>query len=326
MNPKRKIYLMMKNVPGLSALTNIAMKLNLMLFHFDERKQRKHYGSEDPEKTYYVIRSRGRQEGLLSTYYYVMNEMKYAVDKGYVPVVDFSTDLCQYHIDALIDGTNNAWEYYFKQPLKLKEAKLNQKKNVVLNGWTFGKISRDHVDDEWKRKFFDEMCPIKANVQELADEKYQKLFATYDMGGGGILGVFLRGTDYVSLRPKGHHVQPTVEQLCDKIDDFLKLHVIKKIYVVTEDYEIYLQIQNRYGSMVFSADDNFVKEYNQKDYLESSLEGDAYTRGRDYLVRLILLGRCDYLISSLASGSEFVLDYKKDEYKDRYLFDLGLYS
>ena len=29
MNPKRKIYLMMKNVPGLSALTNIAMKLNL---------------------------------------------------------------------------------------------------------------------------------------------------------------------------------------------------------------------------------------------------------------------------------------------------------
>lgn len=185
MNPKRKIYLMMKNVPGLSALTNIAMKLNLMLFHFDERKQRKHYGSEDPEKTYYVIRSRGRQEGLLSTYYYVMNEMKYAVDKGYVPVVDFSTDLCQYHIDALIDGTNNAWEYYFKQPLKLKEAKLNQKKNVVLNGWTFGKISRDHIDDEWKRKFFDEMCPIKANVQELADEKYQKLFATCNMGGGG---------------------------------------------------------------------------------------------------------------------------------------------
>ena len=106
----------------------------------------------------------------------------------------------------------------------------------------------------------------------------------------------------------------------------MKLHVIKKIYVVTEDYEIYLQIQNRYGSMVFSADDNFVKEYNQKDYLESSLDGNAYTRGRDYLVRLILLGRCDYLISSLASGSEFVLDYKKDEYKDRYLFDLGLYS
>ena len=138
--------------------------------------------------------------------------------------------------------------------------------------------------------------------------------------------MFLRGTDYVSLRPKGHHVQPTVEQLCNKIDDFLKLHVIKKIYVVTEDYEIYLQIQNRYDSMVFSADDNFVKEYNQKDYLESSLDGNAYTRGRDYLVRLILLGRCDYLILSLASGSEFVLDYKKDEYKDRYLFDLGLYS
>ena len=39
MNPKRKIYLMMNNVPGLSMLTKIAMKLNLMLFHFDERKQ-----------------------------------------------------------------------------------------------------------------------------------------------------------------------------------------------------------------------------------------------------------------------------------------------
>lgn len=32
MNPKRKIYLMMNNVPGLSMLTKIAMKLNLMLF------------------------------------------------------------------------------------------------------------------------------------------------------------------------------------------------------------------------------------------------------------------------------------------------------
>lgn len=324
MKIKRKAYLIIRKIPLIKKMTGAFIKVNDILFHWNERKTELHNGLEDPQRTYFVIRSRGRQEGLISTYYYVLESMNYAYGMGYVPIVDFNSDLCQYHVKYSVNATSNAWEYYFKQPMPLDTFDQNSKRNVILSGWSLvPKKTKQTIGDEWKRKFFDEICPVQPYIMNIAHKKYQELFNTSQ---GGVLGVFLRGTDYVSLKPKGHPIQPTVEMVEDKIDLFVERHDISRIYVVTEDYSIYSAIQDRYGDIVFSADDNFVKDYDKNDFLESSLKRDAYTRGLDYLIRLILLTKCDYLITSLASGSQFVMDLKKDKYKDEFVFNLGVYE
>ena len=154
----------------------------------------------------------------------------------------------------------------------------------------------------------------------MVDKKYTELFANQS-----ILGVFIRGTDYVALKPKGHYIQPTVEELHLKIDEFLSKHKVDRIFLVTEDYDIYQKLEQRYGERIFTSDTDFVKEYNTSDYISSSLSTDPYVRGLNYLIRVLLLAKCPYIVSGITNGSLFALTVKSGEYSDDYWFDLGLY-
>ena len=137
----------------------------------------------------------------------------------------------------------------------------------------------------------------------------------------------MRGTDYTALKPKGHYRQPSVEQVIDKMKEFLSLYEVSKIFVVTEDYTIFKKIQSSFSEIcVFTSDHDFVTEYQGKDYIFKSMNTDPYIRGLNYLVRIILLTKCDYLISSITNGSLFALNMMEGTYKDDYLFDLGEYE
>lgn len=247
----------------------------------------------------------------------------YAEKHGYVPYIDFETDRCQYHVERSIYGTGNAWEYYFEQPTAMDPEALRRKKNVLLSGWTLQKKrgEKERVPEKWMRAFVHQVCPLKPYIKDLAGIKYREMFAP-----GQTLGVFLRGTDYVRLEPKGHPRQPSVEQIMRKMDEFIEKYPIKKIYVVTEDGDIFEKIKGRYGDKVFASDDNFVKNYDGTDYIDHSFSDDPYMRGLNYLIRLVLLAECDYLISSLASGSQYTRLLRESKYKEMYLFDLGCYG
>ena len=56
------------------------------------------------------------------------------------------------------------------------------------------------------------------------------------------------------------------------------------------------------------------------------LDDDKKQRGQKYLVKMILLSRCKYLISSITQGSKFSYSLNGGKYKDEYIFDLGLYD
>lgn len=71
MSLKRRIYLSMVKMPCLQTVTKAGIVINQILFHWKERARMTHPGKEDPGTVYYVIRPRGPQEGLLSTYLFV---------------------------------------------------------------------------------------------------------------------------------------------------------------------------------------------------------------------------------------------------------------
>ena len=68
-----------------------------------------------------------------------------------------------------------------------------------------------------------------------------------------------------------------------------------------------------------------VKNYKKDDYLSSSFDNDKYERGANYLIRLLLLNKCDYLISSLTNGSLFLKLICDKKYEDEHWFELGKY-
>lgn len=323
---KRRAYLEFEKRLSDGWMKNTLIILNNIVFHWPQRKHIIHPGRQNPDKTYYIIRPSGSVEGLLSMYHGATMEAWKALKKGNTPYIDYENIPTQYQECEPIHGTKNVWEYYFMQPTDVMYEEIISSRNVILSGWSFYKEPTIKVQDRimWDpqfRMFCQKRCAIQPYILNLASQKKEKLHIDKN-----VLAVFLRGTDYVRLQPKGHPVQPSPEIVIQKADEFLKKYKLKRIFLVTEDQAIYDKFVAHFGDKIFTSDDDFVKEYDGKDYVANSITTSPYMRGLNYLIRIILMSECDYLVSSIASGSIFALNMKKEAFKDSYVFDLGDYD
>lgn len=327
---KRKIYFSLEK-SSFRVFIPLLEKINKVIFHWKDREKMVHLGNEDCDKTYYIIRPRSCEEGLMSLYFNnALSGIVFAKAKGYIPVISYCDNKCQYwtnknEVRNKID--NNAWEYYFNQPENVHVSDVYNKRNVIFTGWTLSdkKICRFDFDSfvngnrDNIKNIVNKYGRVNSFIQSELDSASQCLHI-----GDKTLGVFIRGTDYIKLKPKGHFKQPCIKDIYLKIDEFLDKYDIEKILLITEDYNIFKEIKLRYGDLILSPDNIFIRKYNG-DYLEKSFNDNPYDRGLRYIIRLLLLTKCGYLISSITNGSIFVFAYKDDNYKDSFLFNLGRY-
>lgn len=286
------------------------------------------YGEENKEKVIYVVKPDFQDgvEGLLSLIYKQILYIDLAKKRGYIPYVDWKNYNTQY-----CDGIHNAWEFFFKQPSNVDEESVYSSKNVYLSGWTFKDINPigafeatlffdDKIKNVSHRLLVDNLA-FSDEVLELVEKEAHK------MDIENCIGVYVRGTDYVKICPSGEYVQPNVEQVKKKIKEF-KDKYNAPIFLVTEDGEIYDDLMQTFENNIkIVSFDTFVRQYNGKDVLSRSnvLEEDKKQRGQKYLVKMILLAKCKYLITSITQGSKFSYLLNGGKYKDEYIFNLGLY-
>ena len=81
-------------------------------------------GSEHPDKTFYLISYDYDTQGLFAIVKSVLSHVMYALDKGWIPVVDLKNYKCQYQQEG-----ENAWELFFEQPegYSLEDIKKSKK-------------------------------------------------------------------------------------------------------------------------------------------------------------------------------------------------------
>ncbi len=129
------------------------------------------------------------------------------------------------------------------------------------------------------------------------------------------------------LKPKRHLIQSSFDLVKNKIDDFiLKYKEIDGIYLVTEDLKLYQQFKETYGDFITILNKNNLIEYKEGRMLYSVLKNkDIILQGREYLTKIILLSECRYLITSITNGFVCALAFNGNQYKDKYIFDLGVY-
>ncbi len=318
---KRRIGIIINKSP----LRPFFERCNLVFCHWPGRQHIMHPGAED--MSVLVIRPQTETQGLLSSYLYVLKYVRWARENSVIPYVDFEDEKCQYYTGRTVRGSKNAWEYYFEQPSNIKRECIENAQTVIYSGWTWRKSKgpspipkRPESDkDPEIMEIAKSVCPVKQYILDLVDAKYRSLFS------GKVLGVFLRGTDYVKIKPKGHARQPELSDAISKIDEFLSLYKIDKIFIVTEDSGYYSELKARYGDKAFSSDDYFVDSLKDGQYVGAAFTNDAYERGLNYLVRILLFGRCDYIISGITNGSVVANLLKTRDPIDSFWFDLGLY-
>lgn len=97
------------------ALTKPVKRLRAWLYKRKWMERKVCRGGKNPDKTFYVIRSRIDTWGLIACYNHVLGHIKLALEQGYIPVVDMQNYPNTY-LDPGKLHQENAWEYYFYQP------------------------------------------------------------------------------------------------------------------------------------------------------------------------------------------------------------------
>ena len=96
---------------------------------YTHRQRRYSYGSENPDKTFYVIGVPYTTAGLFAIVKSVFCHICYAYQKGFIPVVDMQNFKSQLSYN---NNTNtNAWELYFQQPGGYNLKDISKSRNII---------------------------------------------------------------------------------------------------------------------------------------------------------------------------------------------------
>ncbi|WP_027206079.1 hypothetical protein [Butyrivibrio fibrisolvens] len=294
-------------------------------------------GMEHADKQFYVIRRHSEAAGLMSFAMTNLGDIMWAASRGYTPVVDMMNYRNSLMPDSYV-GKHNSWDDYFKQPFGFFMEDLNSVQNIHLG--TIG-IKSDFPDypmlrnDSKIRMWRDLAHRYLKPRDEFIEEANRYYIDTF--GNKNVLGVLARGTDYTNKRPKGHPIQPDIDQLLRKSKEFVDKHKCDYIYIATEDSQIYESFENEFPGMLFSYQkeryhiegDGYLSDIINKVAggnvnSDEELYKKIYERNRQYLVSLIILSKTDYLVAGATSGTYGALLFTEG-YKDEYVFDEGVY-
>lgn len=306
--------------------------------HYAWKEHKKKFGDLNPDVTFYVIRRKPPRVGMNSHFIVNLGQVRYAVKRGWIPVIDMQ-NYPNVYLEPEELGRINAWDYYFNQPCKPQYSleEVYKSKNVVLSSWEIPKLRPDDtmefftrmdIIEMWHRYFVKYIGFSEALLKEV-DKMYEKYFKNID--GGRILGVCLRGTDYFVNKPSGHPVQPSISEALDVTRKVIKEQNCEWIYLATEDIHILEAFLEEFGEKVI-----YYKEAKRYDMtssgepittyaFDSNRKNDKYIRGMEYMVSMVLLTKCNCFIGGRTSGNVAVMVWQP-HYDYTYFWNLGRFG
>lgn len=304
-------------------------------------------GENTSEDKFYIAHAEMSKGGLFVYLISLMTQIAHAYKKGYVPVVD----LLNFPSDLRNSTDENAWELYFEQPAGVSAQDVYGAKNIIFHGDETENIlyigdvdvnksyvNYDVVIDESKE--FAEWCQNKELIQRFQtfwkkniryndyvkkyiDTKYKELIGE----DKNVLGLLCRGTDYISLRPPGHYVQPAVDEIIAKVKEIVDKFQCTKIFLATEDADILKHLKQKFGGRLVYMDVPRVNYYDgiQLSDLYKKQKMDLFQRQLNYLTEMEILARLPYLIAGKTTGSRFIPVMKDGEFDYLFYWELGRY-
>jgi len=271
----------------------------------------------------------------------ILGGISFADKNNFIPVIDMKNYKSPYISDDEL-GRVNAWEYYFEQPgnISLEDVYSSQKYMVGINSlwhdwpnylgpqnWIRadfyynrgGALSGGKLD--YWRKLCKKYIRFKPAVLERLGALQEKT------KGKKILGVSIRGTDFVARKPSSHPIQPTSEQVIEKAREVLREKNFDAVYLATEDKNIVAKFQAAFGEKLITLEQDYL-DYDSNKWVTAQFtdrKNDRYLRGRDYLVSKLMLTKCQGLITSIMSGSIGAMCLSEG-FEYLYVFDLGVYA
>lgn len=248
----------------------------------------------------------------------------WCLENGYKPIIDI------YPSGGNYSDNSNLWEKMYKQP-------FNEK--MVSDGDSFIECpikvhcivpsmqdARDYKKSSFWHKLYKEFVVYNDACDEYISKECEDI-----IGDKKVLACLIRGTDYTSLKPSGHPIQPSVEELIEKADEIMKKDNLEYIYLATEEKKIADIFKNRYKDKLLENKRKYFDDLYEKSGVKMvsqvcfDRENDDFIKILEYMSSINILSKCDSMVAGLCGGSEAAVYFNGGNYRTLYLFDKGVY-
>lgn len=268
---------------------------------------------------FYIINRKPSPTGLFSNFAFVVNHIKYALKKNYIPIVDMKNFPTIYNEKNKVLDTFNSWEYYFDQISNYSLNEVYKTGRYIFSSQFFLKNMELELDklkkDPLIKNVIKKYIKIKKKYIKEVNHKVKKKFKKK------ILGVLIRGTTQKIATNHQLPIEPF--KLNPLIDKILKKEKCDKIFLVTEDLDYFETIKNYFKNKIIF---NNSFRYKVNFYNNHSKIFDLYPRklhryklGKEILIDTLMLANCDVLLYTDSNVSRAAIFFSKKKQKKYYL-------
>lgn len=258
----------------------------------------------------------------------------YADEQGFLPYIIYDKKTL-YAEKGLFLGTNNPFEYYYKQPFMLFPDILLKGLNVVKSrpehlGYVELKYNLKNFSYIAEESYIEKMAGIYKKYMQLntiTNEWIEKGIENI-LNGKYTLGVHIRGTDF-NKGFNNHPIPVTVDEYIEVISHEITKKQYEQVFVATDDIRCLKELKRKInvplvyykGTMRASGNKSVAYERNER-------KNNNYLLGLEVLKDAYTLSACDGFIGCLSQVDIFVQILKKakeQKFESLKIIDKGIY-
>lgn len=299
--------------------------LKNIVYHWLTREQHKAFGTENPGKAVYIIRPLaekspwyiGPVHNLMANYFYVLSHLCYARERGWTPVVD-QLNYPVYNSQSMpINGSENAWEYFWEQPGDVTLEEAYRSRHAVLSKrswfweWDMG-YAVEHYTDAETVAFYAELAGM-TSLNEATRAHVERQRAHFLPEGEKVLGVNVRTGGYArqsAEHGKGHPIQPELDELISITNEKMTEWGMDRVFLACETEHAIASFKEAFGEKLIAYPRQRAElgtEYLPDREKSIYLPDRSYQTALDYLTEMEILSACNGLIGSVTSGFRYAI-------------------
>jgi hypothetical protein len=256
------------------------------------------FGEANSDKLFYVVRQPGLGRGIFSLFSSTLCYLDIADRFGLHPVIDFENFRTEYNENDRINGTHNAWQYFFEPVSQYELANVYQSKRVLFseNGYPPGYNMTIYYEPRLYLAY-DKYIRVRRDLLKAVDDFWNCNFADEN-----VLGIHFRGQEMRTT--PGHWFPPTKKQIVISATKLLEKYKFSKIFAVSEELSYIEFLKEHFGQMVIVTDCYRTRNVNA--YRQYPRPNHKYMLGREIIIDALLLAKCQALIAGVSNVTNFV--------------------
>lgn len=281
--------------------------------------------------TFGIIAYQCKYCGLFSIFNKNLKCILSTIQKGIIPIIDLTKKSNVFNHFNKISLKVNPWEIYFNQPFGYMLNDIKNKSYNIINinchnfyDPDYEKIYDNSIYQNYWRSIAEKYAPIKQDIIIESEKVKLKLFRH----SKNILGILMRGTDFISAKPKYHHIPPSCKIVFDDIKKLNDKNKYDYYFITTEDNNLRNNFINKFKEKLkYFTDEKEIKyNYKKKKLLANNrnIKGN-FIFMKNYLINILILSGCLDILSAKTNGAIGAFIFSKG-FRYSKVYDLGFYK